>query len=81
MYKHLEAALVSMYLAHCVIKKGRKIRDQKGSKKVLYGCAQNYSGKQFIAPILVPNPIPRLDTCTTRDSVNEIHRSYVGTIS
>ena len=66
--------------ACCAIEKGGVIRGWTGNKRSLHGCAQNYSGEQFIASIPDPNLIPSPDPYPAGDWIDDLRRSYGSTI-
>ena len=79
--RRLPQSAARVYCARCAVKKEREIRGRAGNEIVLCECARNYSGTQFIAPMPDPNPIPSLAPCPAGDWVDELHGSYVSTIS
>ena len=55
------------------------MKDHVGDKRVLRGCAQNYSGAQFIVPIPAPNTIPSWAPCPVGEWVEEFSISCMST--
>ena len=63
------------------VKEGREMWGPAGDKRVLCGCVLNYSGAQFIVPVLGLNPIHSWYLCPIGDWVEDLHVSVVSIIA